>query len=161
MKKIITILLLTMCFNFDLFSQKKGNTTKAQSSKPVVATTSNTSSTTLKVDEMFTALNYYDKPPVVNNNAALSISYSPFAVFVDMQNIKAEVNGIIEKYKITNSKELFELANMKYRNHNEYMPMDGSFNVMFIRPDQNINPRNVVKLPTNKITANLKYKLSK
>jgi hypothetical protein len=156
--KNITIILLLTFFQKTLFAQKKGNTEKNQAVKS--APVYNMSSTVLKADEMFSALNVYEaRPVVVNNNASLSISYSAFVVGLDHQRIKSEANDILSN-KYINSPELLAIANMKYRYHFEFLPMDGSFNVMFIRPDQNINPKNVVSLPTNKVTANLKYKMS-
>jgi hypothetical protein len=49
---------------------------------------------------------------------------------------------------------------MKYRYHNEFLPMDGTFNIMFIRPDQSISPQNMTIVPSNKISSVLKYKIT-
>jgi hypothetical protein len=131
----------------------------------VTNNTINSKPTTLAGESLFAALNYnYEiKPPIVNNNASLSISYSAFVVGLDHQRIKSAANWYIDFLqigKIAIPKNLLDFANMRYKYHKDFSPMDGTFNVTFIRPNLNLNPQNVAVIPSNKISGQIKYRIS-
>jgi hypothetical protein len=149
-----------------VFSQVKKTAAKVLQSPAAPTAATAAQPLSISASEMFNAINteYVIRPVMVNNKAPLEIVYSPLLVFFDFTRIKSEANYMIDD--LTQKRQAInpfigQLANMRYRNHNEFLPIDGAFNVTFIKPNLSINPANLTSVPTIKVTGQLKYRISK